>query len=50
VPSKWHFEQDLDVLWRAGEIFLKNFFLRICDKIVLAQKIMEQHQKLRPKS
>ena len=21
LPSKWHFEQDLDALWRAGDIF-----------------------------
>ena len=49
LPSKWHFEQDLDALWHAGDIFLKKIF-DTCDKIVLAQKIMEQHQKLRPKS
>ena len=26
MPSKWHFEQDLDALWRAGDIFKKNVF------------------------
>ena len=26
LPSKWHFEQDLDALWRAGDIFLKKIF------------------------